>query len=93
MTQLSLFDVGDEPALARKSDPATSHAAAEEIRPCVGKLQAAFLAALKDLGGARTAREGPCGPAGEVGRPRGCRAAGPRPLRGDLGTTGAGGWR
>ena len=55
MNQLTLF--GDEPAIARASDPATSHAAAKEIRPCVGKLQAAFLAALKDLGGARTARE------------------------------------
>lgn len=57
MTQLSLFDVGDEPAIARASDPATSHAAAKEIRPCVGKLQAAFLAALKDIGKPATARE------------------------------------
>jgi hypothetical protein len=57
MTQLSLFDIADEPAIARKSDPVTSHAAATEIRPILGKLQAAFLAALKDLGGTRTARE------------------------------------
>jgi hypothetical protein len=57
MTQLSLFDIADEPAIARKSDPVTSHAAAAEIRPILGKLQAAFLAALRDLGGTRTARE------------------------------------
>jgi len=57
MTQLSLFDIADEPAIARKSDPVTSHAAAAEIRPILGKLQAAFLAALKDMGGTRTARE------------------------------------
>lgn len=57
MTQLSLFDIADEPAIARKSDPITSHAAATEIRPILGKLQAAFLAALRDLGGTRTARE------------------------------------
>ena len=55
MTQLSLFD--DEPAIARKSDPVTSHVAAKEIRPSIGKLQAAFLAALKDIGQPATARE------------------------------------
>jgi hypothetical protein len=55
MTQLSLFD--DGPQLARQSDPVTSQAAAEEVRPKVGKLQEAFLTALKDLGGIRTARE------------------------------------
>jgi hypothetical protein len=55
MTQLSLFD--DEPAIARKSDPITSHAAATEIRPILGKLQAAFLAALRDIGQPATARE------------------------------------
>lgn len=36
--QLTLFD--DDAALARKSDPVTSHAAATEIRPSIGKLQA-----------------------------------------------------
>ena len=55
MTQLSLF--GDEPALARKADPVTSREAAMETRKQVGKLQQAFLEALKDLGGIRTARE------------------------------------
>ena len=56
MTQLSLFD--DGPQLARQDDPPTSKQAAEEIRPSIGKLQAAFLAALKDLGGGpATARE------------------------------------
>ena len=57
MTQLSLFDDSMPEALARQSDPVTSKVAADEIRPSIGKLQAAFLAALKDLGGARTARE------------------------------------
>ena len=58
MAQLSLFDDSVPEALARQSDPVTSKAAAEEIRPSIGKLQAAFLAALKDLGGGpATARE------------------------------------
>lgn len=57
MNQLSLFDDSMPEVLARQSDPPTSKAAAEDIRPSIGKLQAAFLAALKDLGGARTARE------------------------------------
>ena len=57
MAQLSLFDDSVPEALARQSDPVTSKSAADEIRPSIGKLQAAFLAALKDLGGARTARE------------------------------------
>lgn len=58
MTQLSLFDDSMPEALARQSDPPTSQAAAEDIRPSIGKLQAAFLSALKDLGGGpATARE------------------------------------
>jgi hypothetical protein len=57
MTQLELFGDAIFEKLARQDDPPTSKAAAEDIRPSIGKLQAAFLAALKDLGGARTARE------------------------------------
>lgn len=57
MTQLELFGDAIFEKLARQDDPPTSKQAAEEIRPSIGKLQAAFLAALKDLGGARTARE------------------------------------
>jgi hypothetical protein len=55
MNQLSLFDV--EPALARVGDPVTSRAAAEEIRPKIGQLQAAFLAALTAIGKPATANE------------------------------------
>lgn len=55
MNQLTLFDEPSE--LSRQSDPESSHVAAQEIRPCIGKLQAAFLAALKDLNGPATARE------------------------------------
>jgi hypothetical protein len=58
MTQLSLFDIDDEPAIARKSDPITSHAAAEDVKPRISQLQSAFLQALDDLGGGpATARE------------------------------------
>jgi hypothetical protein len=55
MTQLSLF--GDEPALARKADPVTSRQAAEEVRPKIGQLQQAFLAALAAIGKPATANE------------------------------------
>jgi len=57
MTQLELFGDAIFEKLARQDDPVTSKQAAEEIRPSIGKLQAAFLAALKDLGGSATARE------------------------------------
>ena len=56
MTQLSLFD--DAPQLARTSDPPTSQAAAEDIRPKLSGLREAFVLALADLGGGpATARE------------------------------------
>jgi hypothetical protein len=55
MNQLSLFD--DGPQLARQSDPVTSQAAAEEVRPKLHGLREVFLIALADLGGIRTARE------------------------------------
>jgi len=55
MNQLSLFD--DGPQLARQSDPVTSQAAAEEIKPKIGQLQAAFLAALTAIGKPATANE------------------------------------
>jgi len=55
MTQLSLFD--DGPQLARKSDPVTSQAAAEEVRPKIGQLQQAFLEALAAIGKPATANE------------------------------------
>lgn len=56
MNQLTLF--GDEPTLARASDPVTSHVAAEEVKPRISQLQSAFLQALDDLGGGpATARE------------------------------------
>jgi hypothetical protein len=55
MTQLSLFD--DGPQLARQSDPVTSQAAAEQVRPKIGQLQQAFLAALAAIGQPATARE------------------------------------
>ena len=55
MNQLSLFD--DQPQLARQSDPVTSQAAAEEVRPKLHGLREVFLIALADLGGIRTARE------------------------------------
>ena len=55
MNQLSLFD--DGPQLARQSDPVTSQAAAEEVRPKIGQLQAAFLAALTAIGKPATANE------------------------------------
>ena len=56
MTQLSLFD--DGPQLARASDPPTSQAAAEDIRPKLSGLREAFVLALADLGGGpATARE------------------------------------
>jgi hypothetical protein len=58
MNQLNLFDVDDGPQLARKADPVTSQAAAEEVRPRLSQLQSAFLQALDDLGGGpATARE------------------------------------
>ena len=56
MTQLSLFD--DGPQLSRLSDPVTSQAAAEDIRPKLSGLREAFVLALADLGGGpATARE------------------------------------
>ena len=55
MNQLTLFD--DAPQLARASDPVTSQAAAEEVRPKIGQLQAAFLAALTAIGKPATANE------------------------------------
>ena len=56
MTQLSLFD--DGPQLARASDPVTSKAAAEDIRPKLSGLREAFVLALADIGGGpATARE------------------------------------
>ena len=58
MTQLSLFDDAMPEALHRQSDPVTSQAAAEEVKPRLGQLQSAFLQALDDLGGGpNTARE------------------------------------
>lgn len=53
--QMNLFDT--EPALARAADPVTSQQAAEEVRPKIGQLQQAFLAALADLNRPSTARE------------------------------------
>jgi hypothetical protein len=55
MNQLSLFDV--EPALARAGDPMTSRTAAEDVKPKIGQLQAAFLAALTAIGKPATANE------------------------------------
>jgi hypothetical protein len=56
MNQLTLFD--DGPQLARASDPSTSQAAAEDIRPKLSGLREAFVLALADLGGGpATARE------------------------------------
>jgi hypothetical protein len=55
MTQLSLFD--DGPQLSRQSDPVTSQVAAEEVRPKIGQLQQAFLAALAAIGKPATANE------------------------------------
>ena len=56
MNQLTLFD--DQPQLARASDPPTSQAAAEDIRPKLSGLREAFVLALADLGGGpATARE------------------------------------
>lgn len=55
MNQLSLFD--DGPQLARQSDPVTSQAAAEEVRPKLHGLREVFLIALADLGKPATARE------------------------------------
>lgn len=55
MNQLTLFD---EPAwLSRQSDPASSKEAAVAIRPKLQKAKEAFILALEDLGGIRTARE------------------------------------
>lgn len=54
MNQLSLFDDSMPEVLARQSDPVTSQAAAEEIRPKLSGLREAFVLALADLGG------GPC---------------------------------
>jgi len=56
MNQLTLFS-DDGPQLARQSDPVTSQAAAEEVRPKIGQLQAAFLAALTAIGKPATANE------------------------------------
>ncbi len=56
MNQLTLFS-DDGPQLARQSDPVTSQAAAEEIKPKIGQLQAAFLAALTAIGKPATANE------------------------------------
>lgn len=53
--QMNLFDT--EPALARAADSVTSQQAAEEVRPKIGQLQQAFLAALADLNRPSTARE------------------------------------
>ena len=55
MNQLSLFD--DGPQLARQADPLTSKAAAEDVKPKIGQLQAAFLAALTAIGKPATANE------------------------------------
>jgi hypothetical protein len=55
MTQLSLFD--DGPQLARQSDPVTSQAAAEEVRPKLHGLREVFLIALAAIGKPATARE------------------------------------
>ena len=58
MNQLSLFDDSMPEALARQSDPVTSQAAAEDIRPKLSGLREAFVLALADLGGGpATARE------------------------------------
>ena len=54
MSQLELFGDAIFEKLAREDDPPTSKAAAEDIRPSIGRLQSAFLQALADLGG------GPC---------------------------------
>lgn len=54
MNQLSLFDDSMPEVLARQSDPPTSKAAAEDIRPKLSGLREAFVLALADLGG------GPC---------------------------------
>jgi hypothetical protein len=55
MNQMTLFD--EEPRVARKSDPKTSKDAAEEIKPKIGQLQVAFLAALTAIGKPATANE------------------------------------
>lgn len=58
MTQLSLFDDSMPEALSRQSDPVTSKAAAEEVKPKLSGLREAFVLALADLGGGpATARE------------------------------------
>lgn len=54
MTQLELFGDAIFEKLARQDDPATSKAAAEDIRPKLSGLREAFVLALTDLGG------GPC---------------------------------
>ena len=56
MNQLTIFD--EAPQLSRASDPPTSQAAAEDIRPKLSGLREAFVLALADLGGGpATARE------------------------------------
>ena len=58
MNQLSLFDDSMPEALARQSDPVTSKAAAEDIKPKLSGLRETFVLALADLGGGpATARE------------------------------------
>ena len=58
MTQLSLFDDSMPEVLVRQSDPVTSQAAAEDIKPKLSGLREAFVLALADLGGGpATARE------------------------------------
>lgn len=58
MTQLTLFDApAKSPPIARASDPATSHKAAERIQPTVTARQLQCLAVLRDHGKPMTSNE------------------------------------
>lgn len=52
-----LFDPAENPALARRTDPATSHAAAAGVTPMLGQLQQQVLDALKAAPGGLTTYE------------------------------------
>ena len=58
MTPRTLFpEITPEPKLARTSDPETSHLAAEQIRPHLGRLHRVVIATLKENGEPMTAKE------------------------------------
>ncbi len=54
MSQLSLFD---QPAIARISDPITSHVAAESVLPKLSGRRAEFVDCLRQIGQPATAQE------------------------------------